>query len=628
MVLLCHGLALTGLNASTRPIDIHSIELWLNAVDAFVASSDLQFAPVTGNAKLVIVPLERVQVIELDAVNLAPTLTSLLINGQAPNGQGVLRTTSNGMIQIFHGGWFEPSDTVLVELEFSINSRRVGMHVYPEWEYESFDAPHPFLFTFSQPSYARYWFPCNDYPHDKAQYTIHLTLPVGYTGACTGVMTDSTVTDSSVTTTWYLAEPTSSYLIAVNASRFVAYHQSSVSTYGKTIPIASYVWKEDLDGDRFSVETSFRRIPDMIPTLEKTFGEYPYNRYGHVVVAETPFGGMEHQMLSSISRDWLMGKQESGFAHEIAHHWAGNSVTCNTWNDLWLNEGVATWAEALWVLANADSAAYRRDMYEKRRIYMAESSTLPAIRGVREPLMFSRALTYNKAAWVFHMASMMAGGDNFSLQLQSFYRAKANQSISMEDIVQWLEESIPNVAVPWPRFFSQWVEAPGHPFVTFQLHPIVESPRGTVRKVSILQKNIIGGDSTVYWLPFTCRFYTQAGIIDTTFLVTSDSMEFASALFAQASYYEIDVPMALLHEHELIEVPATSVDTWPSTTQCCTSTVSVYALNGKLVTTVPSTFIAAASMSGVVPSGAYVVVCNDVQSSTAFTNHRQLVYVP
>ncbi|MFI5202491.1 MAG: M1 family aminopeptidase, partial [Candidatus Kapaibacterium sp.] len=238
-----------------------------------------------------------------------------------------------------------------------------GMYFYPKGLFVGFGAVHDSVFveeslayTMSEPSDARKWMPCNDAPYNKANSAISIIVPAGYSAQSNGTLQSvDTNGDGSLTFNWKSDRPIATYLMCGDASKWMTwrdyYHR--LSNQNDSVPVIYFAWASDYNamdttGIAHNAHYAFRNTPRMIANDSKLFGEYPFKQYGQVPLQPFGFGGMEHQTMTSIDRSILHGTNEDVIAHELFHQWFGDKTTCETWADIWLNEGFATLGEALW----------------------------------------------------------------------------------------------------------------------------------------------------------------------------------------------------------------------------------------------------------------------------------------
>ncbi|MBA3451053.1 MAG: M1 family metallopeptidase [Chloroflexia bacterium] len=218
------------------------------------------------------------------------------------------------------------------------------------------------IFAVGEPAGSDVWYPVNGHPLDKATYTVSITVPEPYDVAANGLLASlarSTGADGNPSTntyTWENAEPTASYLVTFHAADLIIATEPGPG--GITVIEA---FPDDLSA---AEQHLFDRVPEMIAMFEDRFGPYPFAAIGSTVFADTDFdAALETQGMISYDRSAV---REPTVAHEVAHHWFGNSVSPTRWQDIWLNEGFARYSEVLWAEAahgpDAADAALRRQM--------------------------------------------------------------------------------------------------------------------------------------------------------------------------------------------------------------------------------------------------------------------------
>jgi len=241
-------------------------------------------------------------------------------------------------------------DSVVVEFTHVLGTGSHGLARH-EW---SEDTDHPdadgfCIASLSQPEHARDWWPCKDRPADKATAQVAITVPAELTAVSNGSLRSLELNDDGTRTwRWATDHVIASYLISVAVSEYEDWVETCQTDLAGPVTIRNWVFPHDRD----DAEIGFGRTCRMMQFLEDLAGPYIYadEKYAHVEYMNTPTGAMEHQTATSFgnkliradaAKDWIV-------VHELAHQWFGNSVTPASWQDIWLNEGFATYAEALW----------------------------------------------------------------------------------------------------------------------------------------------------------------------------------------------------------------------------------------------------------------------------------------
>ncbi|MEO5900332.1 MAG: M1 family metallopeptidase, partial [Ilumatobacteraceae bacterium] len=198
-------------------------------------------------------------------------------------------------------------------------------------------------YALNEPDGARFWFPSNDHPSDKATYRFTIHVPAGVTGVANGALESHTTTTAGETWVWDQDEPMTTYLIQVLTGDY----EIIDGTGPHGLPLTSVV----LRSDKARLMPLIDGISDQITELEQFFGPFPLERYGLAISDMPPDVAMETQGRSLFSDQALSGDMRRDgpvLAHELTHQWFGDAVSPQRWSDVWLNESFATYGEWLW----------------------------------------------------------------------------------------------------------------------------------------------------------------------------------------------------------------------------------------------------------------------------------------
>lgn len=308
------------------------------------------------------------------------------------------------------------------------------------------------IFVASEPLGASGWYPVNDHPSDKATYTIRVTVPDPYVVAANGVLTDTIDADGQTTYIWDSEHPIASYLVTVNIDDFVRQEAGAVNG----VPIRNYFPPAIAE----EAAEDFAGTGEMLAFFSDLFGPYPFEAYG-VVVADVSLGfALETQTLSLFARNWVTDFPgiEEAVAHELAHQWFGNSVTPATWQDIWLNEGFATYASWLWAEHQRGEAIV--DSVARQVYAVLQQRDYATLVGDPQPEDLFSYSVYYRGALTLHALRQAVGDDAFFEILRTYYDRYAYGNASIDDFIAVAEE-VSDQSLD--EFFDGWLYAASLP---------------------------------------------------------------------------------------------------------------------------------------------------------------------
>ena len=318
----------------------------------------------------------------------------------------------------------------------------------------------PVTWTLSEPYNARNWFPCKQYLPDKADSVyIFITVPENLKAGAPGVLTAVTpMPDGKARYEWKSRYPIAYYLISFAVAD---YHDYTVYTHprgvDKPVPIQNFIYNRDgyLDNNKAVIDTTAA----LIELYSELFLPYPFanEKYGHCVAPMG--GGMEHQTMTTISEfNFLL------VAHELAHQWFGNLVTCTSFQDIWINEGFSTYAEylALERMASCEEALeWLRDTHSAASWTQNGSVFIPAKSANDVWRIFSMSLSYKKGGLLVHHIRKIINDDHkFFDVLRGFLQKYSFSVATGMDFKRFLEEQ---TGIDFTLFFNQWYFGEGFP---------------------------------------------------------------------------------------------------------------------------------------------------------------------
>jgi len=354
--------------------------------------------------------------------------------------------------------------------------------------------------TSGEPHFAHKWFPCKDIPSDKVTAEITLTVDDSLKAISNGTLKKVESHDYYKTYFWETTYPISTYLISVAIAPYCEFSEEYTSISGKIMKIYYYIFPEDSAKARID----FMNITKILEFFEQTFGEYPFinEKFGFAEVEGDMT--MENQTIPSIQNTILTGDRqyELTLAHETAHQWFGNLITPADWKHTWLNEGFATYAEALYLEHRKGHEAYQK--YINSMMTIPIGSYAGSVIGKSDTAFwdsFSQRVYY-KGAIILHMLRSMMGDSIFFKVLRS-YTDNSHLRYSnarSEDFIHECE-TIYGKNLKW--FFDQWLYAStdsiDRPQLQYEWHQTGKSQQQEIT-VTIEQLN---ADQLLYRLPLT-----------------------------------------------------------------------------------------------------------------------------
>ncbi len=363
-----------------------------------------------------------------------------------------------------------------------------GFYFTPTYAYNlgvGFDAnPH---------NYGRVWFPCFDNFVERSTYRFSITTAAAKKAACNGVLVGHTINpNNSETWNWQMNETIPTYLACVAISAYKTVHQTFTGINGP-IPVEL----QGVANDTNNIKASFIHLENAFDTYEQHFGAYSWSKIGYSFV---PFnsGAMEHATNVTYPRAFANGSlnYETIMAHEFAHHWWGDLVTCSTAEDMWINEGMASYCEDLFVENLYGKAQYladvRSNLTEILHFAHHKEGGYRAISGLPHELTYGDHV-YLKGKSVAHSLRGYMGDSLFFSSMKSFLNASKFSDVSSVDMRNGLELSS---GLDLHPFFDNWVFSPGFPH--FSIDSVLVSKIALSYDVKVALKQKLTGAPNLY----------------------------------------------------------------------------------------------------------------------------------
>jgi aminopeptidase N len=423
---------------------------------------------------------------------------------------GVSFVHASNILTIFLDRTYNPNEIVYVKISFW--HQHINDNV--------FYASNGVVYTDCEPTGARYWFPCWDKPGDKATLDLIAKVPSNVRLGSNGRLNDSTVTADTIYYHWVSRDPIATYLISVvgqvNYKLDIIYWHK-LSNPADSVPIRFYYGSGEDPG---LIES---KIIPMMTYYSQKFGEHPFEKNGFASVPQqiSPWcGGMEDQTLT----DYYCGLwDENETSHEFAHQWFGDMVTCGTWADIWLNEGFATYCEALWYEYTGGYSTYKNDIDSDAVYYLSQNpgwAVYNASWAETPPpnnILFNHAITYCKGACVLHMLRYVLGDSLFFAAIKAYATDTVNFKYKNAVTIDFTASISQTAGQDLSWFIDEWIKQPNHPVYqnTYSI-----SPAGSNWEVGFLAKQF-QTDSPFHKMPVTIKITFSSGP-DSTFRVMND----------------------------------------------------------------------------------------------------------
>lgn len=385
----------------------------------------------------------------------------------------------------------------------------------------------PILWTLSEPYGSRDWWPCRNGLDDKADsIDVIITNPVAYTAASNGLRKSEIITGNNKITHWKHRYPIATYLVCMAVTNYIEL-DDSVLVGSVNLPMQTFCYPESL----VPFQT---RTPIVLGTLQyysQLFGDYPFikEKYGQVQFGWG--GGQEHQ-----TSTFIVSTNENLMAHELAHHWFGDKITCGSWQDIWLNEGFATH------LAIMDfEVRYPQSVMATRKKEIEEITALPGGSVWVDDTtdinrIFDARLTYTKGSHLLYMLRWILGDSMFIKGMRMYFNdstlafgfARAADYIrNMEaatgtDLTQFFKDwyygqGYPSYDVQWTQIGDNYVkikmnQATSDPSVAFFQLPVALQFKNSTQQKTIVLNNTYNGQV----------FFNNIGFVADTVLIDPD----------------------------------------------------------------------------------------------------------
>jgi aminopeptidase N len=420
---------------------------------------DFVASRIEGSATLSIHAQKKTPGLRLDAVDLDVKAARLLEEGGTARPLGF--ATTDGSLSIDLPRPLATGEKIRIQIDYGTRPRKGLYFVGPD---QGFPKRPRQAWTQGQDEDARAWFPCLDRPRDRATLEIRATVPSPMEALANGVLVESHEDKAAKTRTfhWRMDKSVPPYLATLVAGEFV-----KLEDRWEDVPLGFLVPR----GREEDAKLSFAPTKAMVGFFSEWTGvRYAWPRYDQVCVEDFIFGGMENTSQTTLTTRTLHDKRahedfqsDMLVAHELAHQWFGDLVTCRDWCHGWLNEGFATYAEALWKEKSEGQDDYLYYALQIREEYLEEFDgrySRPIVqRTYHAPVdIFDRHL-YEKGGSVLHYLRFWLGEDDLRASIKLYLQKHREQPVETVDLQRAIFEATGRET---DRFFDEWVYGRGH----------------------------------------------------------------------------------------------------------------------------------------------------------------------
>ena len=483
---------------------------------------DLGAQAISCRQELEIAAVQKTDVIELDAAEL--DVKSVTLSNKKLSFKSI-----GDKLTIKLGRSLDEGSRAKIAITYTARPRKGFYFVAPDKHYPD---KRPEAWTQGETTEARHWFPCIDHPQVKFSSEITIVVPAGFTAISNGKLLK---VDKGKKWKYFWREdnPHPSYLASVVIGKYVEINEGSLYHY---VP-AEYA---------HDAKRTFDRTAEMIEFFEDYLGtKYPFAKYSQVCVQDFVYGGMENSSCTTLTQDTLHDKKAHAdfssdylVSHELAHQWFGDLVTCRDWQHVWLNEGFATYCEALYWEKSRGADEFLYYVMQTADDYFEEAGSRymrPIVTKVyKHPDELFDRHTYEKGSCVLHMLRHIVGDSYFRRALKTYLQRFANANAETEDLRRVLELE---TGRSLQEFFDQWLYRAGHPDLKIEF-----SMEGKIARIKVEQAQ--EGES--FSFPLEVRLVFAKGDRLITFDVSEKESVFQVPVEKEVEWFSVDPDFKVL----------------------------------------------------------------------------------
>ena len=427
-----------------------------------------------------------------------------------------------------------------LEIRHSAQPKRGFYFRIPEMGYPVSDTH---CWTQGEAHEARFWFPCFDYPNERSSTEIICHVPEDMTVLSNGRRISERLDPATglKTVHWLQEKPHVNYLICLVAGYF-----EKLEKKHRDVQLGFYTQPSLYE----HAENSFRDTDHIMAFFEEEIGiPFPWDKYDQVTIRDFVAGGMENTTLTTLTHRTVFTTATENIrstrrldAHELAHQWFGDYVTCKDWSHLWLNEGFAVYYAHLYEGHKFGRDAMLYGLYRNATGVLSERSDHKPIvwKGYTNAMQQFDYRAYPKGAWVLHMLRSQLGADLYRQCIKTFLERHALTSVVTEDLNKIIEELSGRSFDP---FFDQWVYHARHPDLKITYRWL---PSEKLARVTVEQTQETNDDVLLFKLPTQLRFILDDNTVDHPIQIDQRKHDFYVPLAKEPAIVRFDPDFTLL----------------------------------------------------------------------------------
>ncbi|GAA5138522.1 M1 family aminopeptidase [Prosthecobacter algae] len=480
--------------------------------------------------KPIALPLDK---LELDAVDLA------IADVQVTGAKLADKIVAEEKLTLVFATAIAPGAEVSVSIRYSAEPTRGLYFRTPEMGYKPGDSQ---VWSQGEADLHRFWFPCYDYPNERFTSEVICHAPKGMEVVSNGKLVDKKETGELTSWHWLQDKPHVNYLIALAAGHF-----HKIEDKAGDLPLAMLL----PPSNKAQAANAFADTRKIIEFFQKEIGiPFPWDKYYQVYCHDFIAGGMENTSCTFEASSMLFNSDTETLrslhrldAHETAHQWFGDLVTCRDWSHLWLNEGFASYYTVLYEQEKSGDDAMKYSLWLEAEEVLEAKDTRPTVwRDYGDPMQQFDTRVYPKGAWIVHMLRSQLGPDLYRLAIRTYLERHRNGIVSTDDLHEVVEEIS---GLSFDAFFDQWVYHGGFPELKVDYAWDAASKQA---KVTVRQTQKVTDQVRLFQFPLPVAFTLkgQKDPIKFTAKITQAEEAFYFALPAQPELMRVDPDYTVL----------------------------------------------------------------------------------